>query len=599
MTVSEVKAIAQGSLENIAFELLPQGKKSGNRWIAGSTGGEPGKSLSFVLSGANSGSFKDFNEGTKGDVIELWSLCRGIEFLDALNELKAFLHITDITPKKISQKSYARPDTSNLKKPQPKDPVTKYLTEDRGITEQTIKDMRISIAAHAKNGPTIVFASFSPDTDEPTLLKYLAVERNGGKKVTWISKDSKPHLYGWNSIPKTARDVIITEGELDQATAHQWGFPALSLPMGVNGLDWIENDYGHLERFERIFLCFDNDDAGEEAFESISNRLGKDRCFKVVLQHKDLNAMLLDFGTKEEFQVCLDEAKTIDPKEIARVNDFASAVTETMLQPEDTIGSECPWNIPWRIRGSEITLWTGINSHGKTIALSQVMVHDMWQGHTCCIASPEMPVKKQIAIAVRQALGYYPKTAHQVKLATDWLHDKMIFVNYEGDINYKDVIKQFTYAHKRYGCTRFLVDSLLYMVSTEELKDQKAVVVDFRQFSKEYDVHTHIVAHARKGVDENTAPGKMDISGSVDLSNVTDNGISIWRNKAKEKGEETKVAGDATFNCFKQRETGIEPFTELYFKKHANTFAQTEMEQARKYVASSYQQTETTEGDPF
>ena len=57
---------------------------------------------------------------------------------------------------------------------------------------------------------------------------------------------------------------MICEGELDALSLWQYGHPALSVFSGAGNLAWLENEYPNLERFDDIFICFDNDDAGKK-----------------------------------------------------------------------------------------------------------------------------------------------------------------------------------------------------------------------------------------------------------------------------------------------------------------------------------------------
>jgi twinkle protein len=87
-------------------------------------------------------------------------------------------------------------------------------------------------------------------------------------------------------------------------------------------------------------------------------------------------------------------------------------------------------------------------------------------------------------------------------------------------------------------------------------------------FALEYNVHVHIVAHSRKQKDENDVPGKMDVMGAGGITNIPDNGFTVWRNKKKEAAmNEHKIAGtmpdyqlinehDAVLSCWKCRDNG-------------------------------------------
>ena len=52
MNAAELSDRMAGEAANIAAYLLPAGKRKSGEWVAGSTGGEAGSSLSVRLSGA-------------------------------------------------------------------------------------------------------------------------------------------------------------------------------------------------------------------------------------------------------------------------------------------------------------------------------------------------------------------------------------------------------------------------------------------------------------------------------------------------------------------------------------------------------------------
>ena len=66
-------------------------------------------------------------------------------------------------------------------------------------------------------------------------IKRLNVERPNGKKIISVEKNCEHDLFGWDALPKSAKCVVLTEGEIDAMTVHQCGLPALSLPFGGGG----------------------------------------------------------------------------------------------------------------------------------------------------------------------------------------------------------------------------------------------------------------------------------------------------------------------------------------------------------------------------
>ena len=84
-------------------------------------------------------------------------------------------------------------------------------------------------------------------------------------------------------------------------------------------------------------------------------------------------------------------------------------------------------------------------------------------------------------------------------------------------------------AHKKYGCSVFLVDNLMtarYDYNNKEnyYIQQSGFVGELVRFAKTYNVHVHLIAHPKKTQGEIT---KEDISGTMDITNRADNTFSV------------------------------------------------------------------------
>ncbi|MBN0690721.1 toprim domain-containing protein, partial [Pseudomonas aeruginosa] len=208
--------------------------------------------------------------------------------------------------------------------------------------------------------------------------KTLCIDRENGKKKIFASRDSEPCLFGWQAIPDDAREVTITEGEIDAMTAWQYGRPALSVPFG-GGKDgkqrWIEYEFDNLQRFDVIYLCLDDDEPGHQATEEIVRRLGRDRCRLVKLGCKDFNEALdALYYSADDIAECYAKAKNFDPERLKSVSSYSEEVkAEFYDQNPETTGMELPWSAyanKIRFRPSELTIWTGWSGHGKSQLLN-------------------------------------------------------------------------------------------------------------------------------------------------------------------------------------------------------------------------------------
>jgi twinkle protein len=522
---------------------------------------------------------------------------------DAIREAKEHLRITDEPGRSIvkpKRANYQSPSFETVEKQLNKwSPAFTYLTETRKLSEAIIEKFQIR---NTSDGKAIVFPNFSPDSSEkPCALKFLAVDRNAkGDKETWSSKDSEWHLFGWQAIPEDARVVIITEGEIDAMTIAGWGYPALSIPSGVKNDGWIDSDYDALARFDEIILCWDTDEPGRAGVLKAAPRLGLERCRIITLPHKDANEALLSGMTREEFARLVASAPAMDPPELQTPEAFRAEVADEFFPKDERVhGTEfiLGRNFAFRIRNGELTIWTGFSGHGKSLMLIQSLVHDMSQGERVLVASLEIKPRKTLAIMTKQVLGNEPSDTADTDAAIDWLVGKLWLVNRVGSMKWQEVLKIMEYAARRYGITRFSVDSLLLLgIGGDDYDGQRACVSALVSFAGKFNVHVHLVAHSKKLDDESKPPSKFDVKGSGDITDLCHNGITVWRNKSKEErlseqgldfADQRRIqrdVHDGSVRLWKQRETGDEPGCKLWLNKHSMQFAATADELSRRYA---------------
>lgn len=584
---SEISAALAAQAEQIAALLLPNGKRKGAEWCAGSTAGDAGESLKVHLSGAKAGIWADFSTGEGGDLLDLWVAVKGLDFVPALKEAKAFLGIRDDAPapfRKVAVKKYVLPATDKIQQAHGSGPVFDYLTRERRISPHVLTAYRVGETHSPQHGPACVFPIYAPDSSGTVdMVKYLGTKRAAdGKKAIWATADSKPHLFGWQAIGANERRVFITEGEIDALTLASWGRPALSVPSGVKNLDWIEHDYDALTRFDRIYLVTDNDEPGNACAEAIAKRLGRERCFRVVVTgHKDANEALQSGKyTAVDFDRDSHGARTLDPIDLRNAADYGDELWSENNPTPDMLGSETPWDIEWRIRPGEVTIWTGWSGHGKSLLLNQVILHDYAKtGSRVLIASFEMPVRQSMAQLARMATGRNPKTREESGKIAAYLGGGFWFYDVLGARPWKEFMPVFAYACRRYGIRRIVIDSLLRCgIAEDDYEGQKEFVEACSKFADEHSAHIHIVAHSRKKDDETKPPGKLDIRGAAAITDLADNGWSVWRNKAREtaiqEAQEASCNGTvdrklleapgAKITCWKNRKTGVEEYRNLW-----------------------------------
>lgn len=578
--IKQISNMLAARAQDVCEWLLPNGRRKAQEWCVGGTHGAEGDSLRVNV-GGKAGLWKDFADQSKGgDLIDLVMAVHDCGKAEAVKSAKEFLGIRDDKPHFVTrQRAYKLPPKPKCSKP--KSAVNEYFAT-RGISPTTLAAYRVG-EQDGKSGATIVFPYFHDET-----LKFIKFRPIADKHGMFTSAESEPILFGWQAYPKDARAVLITEGEIDAMTFYEQGIAALSIPRGAGSGEqqdaWIAAEWDRLELFDTIYLAMDSDDQGRIARDQIVERLGRERCFVLDFSpHKDANEAHVAGVNLQEI---LNKSRTCDPEELRCASDYIDDIANyfdngTMLE-----GETLPWAKSWdkvRLRTHEVSVWAGINGHGKSNVLGHVMCNSAAvHGSRWCVASMEFRPVKFLARISRQLVGCARPTRPQIyDVLPEPLGNVFIF-DVQGTAKAEKIIEVFRYAHRRYGCTQFVIDSLAKCgFAEDDYAKQKLFIDQCAEWALKSGVHVHVVVHARKGESEEKMPEKFDIKGTGAIADMVDNVFVVWRNKVKEriiaesngvptnKSVEQKDKPDCVINCCKQRNGEWEGKIGLFFDKYS------------------------------
>lgn len=542
--ITEIKTRLVQSVQSVAELLLPNGRKDGHEWRAGSTRGEKGQSLGVHLVGPKAGVWSDFASNETGDLLDLWCAVRGVTLPEALEQARAWLGISRPQPYREPHQTFQRPSKPECVKP--KDAVRMFLTEGRNIPEAAIDAYRVGEA-----GRWMVFPYLRDG--ELIMVKHECIDLDAdGKKQIRSSSNSEDCLWGWHVVPDQARDVVITEGEKDAMSWFAYGHPALSVPRGGGAgakQKWIENDFDRLDRFERIYISTDMDKPGHEAAEEIASRLGRHRCFRVNLPMKDANECLMDGVAKADMDACLQEASGLDPDGLRRAADFTEEVVRLFYPvPGEHIGYGVPYGKiadKVRFRPGEVTIWSGSTGAGKSQILSDCAVHWISEGSRLCISSLEMKPAQTLKRMVKQASNTDRPTEGYIGLTLSYLDQGLLLYDKVGKAGIDGLLEVFAYARAKYGCDQFIIDSLFRLgLAADDYNGQEELMFKLVSWALANNVHVHLVAHARKGERDQSVQGIDDVKGAGGIAGNAANIIVVWRNRRHE--DDLKAAKEGT-----------------------------------------------------
>jgi twinkle protein len=446
-------------------------------------------------------------------------------------------------------------------------PATLKYFASRGISEATLVANHIGIE-------TVYF----PQTEDLRPAIRFPFLRNGevvnvksgtADKMFRLEKNAERIFYGLDDV--TGDTAIIVEGEMDKLALYEVGIKhCVSVPDGApspntrnyeSKFGFLENCSDFIDGIKTFVLAVDNDEPGRKLEEELARRLGKHRCGKVTWPEgcKDANDVLVKCGA-DELRRVIHEARDYPVEGIFDVDDIWESV-ERLYDHGLQRGKSTGWPAMdefYTVREGELTIVTGIPSHGKSEWLDALIVNLAKTNHWGFgIFSPENQPLALHAAKIMEKFSERPfyKT-HEV-----WTDEGEIVyprITVEELLIGRAVLKMyFTFILPPED--QLSVDSILELCRHVVLKKGiKGVIIDpwneldhsrpghmteteyisyclskIRRFARHYNVHVWLVAHPTK-LQKNSAgsydpPTPYDISGSAHWRNKADNCITVFR----------------------------------------------------------------------
>jgi twinkle protein len=197
-------------------------------------------------------------------------------------------------------------------------------------------------------------------------------------------------VFGLNTITPSDKVIVITEGEFDAMAVNQvTNLPAISLPNGASNLP--NQLIPILEKFERVYLWMDNDEAGQINLENFATKLGVNRTYIIRpepntnSEHgiKDANDALR--RNPEIIKDLIQKAKPIPSENVIQFAGLREQVQNRIFNVQTNSGLKSNY-FPWYnklfkgFRRGELTIFTGPTGSGKTTFLSQLSLDFAAQG---------------------------------------------------------------------------------------------------------------------------------------------------------------------------------------------------------------------------
>jgi len=419
----------------------------------------------------------------------------------------------------------------------------------RGISQQTLIDFQITQSSEwlpqtQSNRNCINFNYFRSGN-------LVNIKFRDGSKNFKLFKDAELIFYNVDSILDSLQ-AIICEGEIDCMSWHESGLKnAVSVPNGASQnqkLEFVDNCWKYFQDKERIYLSTDNDEKGINLRDELARRFGFEKCYKIDFKEcKDANEYLVLYGAPALADL-LNDAKPFPLEGVFTVTDVHDKIMDIYfngLPTGDKTGDRLLDEHIGFMPG-ELTMVTGVPSHGKSIYLDQVSlglaINSGWRFGIC---SPEShPLEFYYTRLIKRIVGkkFSSHNINRLELENtlEWLQDRYNLILPSEGFSLDSILSKAKSLVLRKGIKGLIIDPWNRIENTlpngyNENKFISEQLLKIINFAKSSQVHVFLVAHPTKmqkviGSDNYVVPNLYSISGSAHFFNMTQNGMTVYRN---------------------------------------------------------------------
>ncbi|GMF16707.1 unnamed protein product [Phytophthora lilii] len=516
-------------------------------------------------------------------------------------------------------------------------PVLQYLTDIRGLTKDVLHKYCVGAieqpfwdheSGERVNAKCISFPWMARQMDMDAMgvvcqdeqkqatedknlydvvrLKLRAMDDKAKQQL--VPKGGSWGLFGWNTVPTAADELILTEGEFDAMAVHQaTGMAAVSLPNGCQSLP--PSVLPLLERFKRIYLWMDNDASGQSNVEKFASKLGMTRCYIVRMPPnasaspvKDANDAL---RAGLDLTAIVNAAERMPHSQITTFEELRRDVYDEIVNPLRACGvqSRSFPSLNRLMKGhrmGEVTVLTGPTGCGKTTFLSQLSLDLCGQGVSTLWGSFEIKntrlMHKMLTQLAQRNLSGDVKAFEAAADRFEAL--PMYFLRFFGSTDVDEVLDAMEYAVYAYDVQHILLDNVQFMMAGQgrgfdKFERQDAALDKFRKFASAKNVHLTLVIHPRKEQEDQDLT-LTSVFGTAKATQEADNVLILQRTRGESKLDIRKNRFDGTLgsipleydqNAVSLREVGTEGMSEGVAA--VDLEAEMELAQRRRMQSSS------------
>tara|TARA_X000001382_G_scaffold26260_1_gene16745 strand:+ start:6393 stop:8027 length:1635 start_codon:yes stop_codon:yes gene_type:complete len=382
-----------------------------------------------------------------------------------------------------------------------------------------------------------------------------------------IGKAEVPELFNQCNSGKR-KNLVITEGEVDclsileMLTKAKAQFDVVSIVNGApSARRNIASNLDFINKYEKVFLAFDNDEHGIEAANDVAHIIKPGKSHIVNSIFKDANEALV----KEQSNTYLQDiwsAKTYKPDNFVSGEKIWQAFKERS-EVKSVPYPDCLKGLNDKLFGmrlGEITLFTSGTGSGKSTVVKETILNllDKTEDKIGLISLEESigdTATRLIGMSINKNIRFPDDvTDEEARIGYDkvFKDERLILLDHQGSVQDTSLLDRIEYL-AALGCNYLILDHITIAVSEgvdgatgNEAVDK--VMSSLLKIVKRYNIHLTLISHLRKSTgegksfEEGVMPNLDSIKGSGSIKQISFDIIGFARNMmAAEKADRSIV----------------------------------------------------------
>lgn len=408
-------------------------------------------------------------------------------------------------------------------------------------------------------------------------------------------------LYGQHLFNK-GKYITIVEGEVDALSAYEMlgsKWPVVSIPTGSKGAKQaLAKEFKWLtENFEKIIICFDNDEPGKIAAKECAELLSP-QSYVVTLDLKDANEYLQANKVKDFTNTWWNHSR-YTPEGIISGSSLLSKLKE------DPVKSTVSW--PWKgiqdltfgIRPGELITICAGSGLGKSSVLREI-AHHVLKNTTDNIGLMflEEQVKKtalaMMSIHLDKPLHLptteYTEDEFDSAFASTLGTDRLFFFDHFGSNDIDTILSNIRYLAKALNCKFIILDHISIIVSAQSNGDERKAIDEcmtkLATTAAELGVHLFLASHLKrpdsKGHEEGAVTSLGQLRGSASIGQLSDIVVGLERNG---QAEDMTERNTTHLRVLKNRFSGLTgPCSDLLYDRETGRLSEINLEPEDDFI---------------